>query len=275
MTFRADLHCHTTFSDGSSTPEELILLAKASGLSAISITDHDTILAYESAIPIAKKAGIILGVGAEFSCAFEGMNVHILGYDFDLENVRIQQFCEEHKKRRKERNRRILSKLSKALMPIPEEELEKLGGDGNTTLGRPHIAFLLMKYGYVLSIQEAFNRFLGDDKSCYDPGETFSASETLEVIHLAGGKGFLAHPHFLSDGAKAIKLLDLSFDGIECHYSKCLPQQEKRWVKMAEKKGLIISGGSDYHGSIKSNITLGCSWVDEVTFYRIFQRPIK
>lgn len=274
MTFRADLHCHTTYSDGSNTPEELMALAKASGLSAISITDHDTILAYESAIPAAKKAGILLGIGAEFSSAFEEMNVHILAYDFDLNSARIQQFCKEHQERRKERNRRILAKLRKAHMPLDPEELEKLGSAGNTTLGRPHIAFLLMQHGYVPSIQEAFNRYLGDDKNCYDPGDPFSVSETLEIIHAAGGKSFLAHPHFLGDGAKIVKLLELPFEGIECYYSKCSPQQEKRWIKMAERRGLMISGGSDYHGTMKPNITLGCASVDETTFHRIFQRPI-
>lgn len=271
MKFRADLHCHTYFSDGTDSPEELITLAKKSGLAAISITDHDTILAYETAIPIAKEQGILLGVGAEFSSTYETFNVHILGYDFDLENQQIQNFCQKHKERRKLRNYRILEKLRKKQMPIPEEELEKMGME---TLGRPHIAKLMVKHKFVASMQQAFDQYIGDGKSCYDAGEPFTVDETLEVIHQARGKAFLAHPHFLGEGEKVFKLLDKPFDGIECIYANCLPQQEKRWIKAAERRNLLISGGSDYHGKIKPNITLGCSWVGDEIFYKIFQHAL-
>lgn len=273
MTFRADLHCHSLFSDGTNTPEELIVLAKKNGLSALSITDHDTILAYEDAIPAAKKNKIILGVGAEFSCVYVNLNVHILAYDFDLQSEPIHQFCQKHEERRKQRNQRILDKLNKYKMSINVEELNKIGGLGS--IGRPHIAKLMMDHGYVKSIQEAFNHYIGDGKLCYDPGESFSVDETLEIIHGAKGKAFLAHPHLFGEGQRALKVLDKPFDGIECRYSKCLPQQEEKWIKIAKERGLLMSGGSDYHGSIKPLITLGCSWVDEETFYKIFQNPIK
>lgn len=273
MTFRADLHCHSLFSDGTSTPEELIHLAKSLKLSALSITDHDTILAYERAIPEAKKNGIILGVGAEFSSIFQEWNVHILAYDFDLESKPIQEFCKKHEERREDRNRRILTKLKQRKMEIRESELHAIGGLGS--IGRPHIAKLMMDHGYVKTIQEAFNHYIGDGKLCYDPGLAFSVGETIEVIHAASGKAFLAHPHLFGEGARALKVLDHPFDGIECHYSKCLPEQEARWIKIAKERRLLMSGGSDYHGSFKPLITLGCSWVDEETFYKIFQRPIK
>ncbi len=272
MKFRADLHCHTLFSDGTDTPEELIALAKKSGLSALSITDHDTISAYERAIPAAKKMGIILGVGAEFSSSYDIFNVHILAYDFDLDSPLIHEFCQKHKDRRKLRNFRILEKLRKRQMPIPEEELEKMGTE---TLGRPHIAELMVKHGFVTSAQQAFDRYIGDGKACYDAGEPFTVDETLEVIHAARGKAFLAHPHFLGHGEKVFKLLEKPFDGIECLYANCLPQQEKRWIKAAERRALLISGGSDYHGKLKPSIILGCSWVNEEIFNKIFQHAIR
>lgn len=272
MTFRADLHCHSYFSDGTDSPEELIAIAKKSGLSALSITDHDTILAYKMAVPAAKECGIILGTGAEFSSAYDTLNVHILAYDFDLESAAIHTFCEKHKERRKLRNDRILEKLKKRRMFIPEEELEKMG---KQTLGRPHIAALMVKHGYVASAQQAFDLYIGDGKLCYDAGEPFTVDETIDLIHAARGKAFLAHPHFLGEGEKVFKLLDKPFDGIECLYANCLPQQEKRWIKAAERRNLLISGGSDYHGKLKPSITLGCSWVNEEIFYRIFQHAIK
>ncbi len=270
-TFKADLHCHTYFSDGTDSPEELIVLAKKNGLSALSITDHDTISAYAEAIPAAKKNGIILGAGAEFSSSYDGLNVHILAYDFDLESPLIHAFCQKHKERRKLRNYRILEKLKKRQMPIPEEELEKMGTE---TLGRPHIAELLVKHRFVTSVQQAFDLYIGDGKICYDAGEPFTVDETLDLIHSARGKAFLAHPHFLGEGEKVFKLLEKPFDGIECLYANCLPQQEKRWIKAAERRGLLISGGSDYHGTLKPMLTLGCSFVNEETFYKIFQHAI-
>lgn len=265
MTFRADLHSHSTCSDGSATPQELVRLAKQNGLSGLSITDHDTISAYETAIPEAKALGILLGTGVEFSSMHDGKNVHILGYDYSLSSSAIREFCIKHQMRRRERNRKILDKLARLNMFIKEEELGE-----SRTVGRPHIAQAMVKKGYVSTFKEAFNLYLADDKRCYDPGVSFSVEETLEVIHQAEGKAFLAHPHLMDDGRKIKELLKLKFDGIECHYSKCHPSKEKRWLKVAKERGLLISGGSDFHGEVKPQIPLGCSWVDEETFYRIF-----
>jgi predicted metal-dependent phosphoesterase TrpH len=268
MPFRADLHCHTTFSDGSLTPEQLLRHAKEIGLSAISITDHDTVEAYSQARPLAKELGLLLGAGAEFSCVFQKMSVHLLAYDFDLHAPEITNLCGLHRRRRTLRNKTILEKLSRLGMTIMEEELSALG---TGTLGRPHIAHLMIKKGYASSIKDAFNRFIGDGKPCYDPGEGVSVQETIDIIHQAKGKAFVAHPHLLEHGRKIKELLKYPFDGIECHYAKFLPEQEKRWINTAKEKGWLISGGSDFHGPSKEYIQLGCSWVDEETFHKIFQ----
>lgn len=271
--FRADLHCHTTFSDGTTTPEELIKLAKEVGLSALSITDHDSTGAYERAIIAAKKEGIILGSGVEFSSSNQEMSVHILGYDFDLADAGLNAFCHRHIERRRNRNLRIIEKLSARGMEIDPTYFESEAEKG-LTIGRPHIAQILVEKGYVRSIQEAFKQWIGDGRPCFDPGTPFSADETIEVIHTAGGKAFLAHPHLMKDHNAIYRLLEKPFDGIECYYSKCLPSKEKKWMKIAEKKGLLISGGSDYHGAIKPGIPLGCSWVGQATFEAIFQRKL-
>ncbi|NGX46005.1 MAG: 5'-3' exoribonuclease [Chlamydiae bacterium] len=268
MNFRADLHCHSTCSAGTLTPVEIIDLAKKVGLSGLSITDHDTVAAYETAIPYAKEVDILLGIGAEFSSVFKGVSVHVLGYDFELDHPAIKALCLNHKKRREGRNAAILEKLKRKGMPIEEEEL----GTTDKTIGRPHIALAMVERGYASSIQDAFNRFIGDGKSCFDLGTPISTEETLSAIHEAGGKAFVAHPHLMA-GERLIKeLLSLPFDGIECYYSRMPPHREKPWVKLAEGRGLLKSGGSDFHGSVKPQISLGCSWVDEATFRSLFTR---
>lgn len=267
-TFRADLHCHTTASDGSLSPVELVALAKKIGLSALCITDHDTIDAYATAAVAAKEMGILLGTGVEFSCMHQKESVHVLAYDFPLSSVEIKELCERHKLRRAERNRAILEKLARLGRPVSGERLDLLEG----VVGRPHIAQLMMEKGYVRSIQEAFNLYLGEGKPAYVAGAFFSVTETLEVIHKAGGKAFLAHPHLIVRQKIVKELLKEAFDGIECYYSKIPPIQEKRWLEICREKGWLISGGSDFHGAWKPHIPLGCSWVDEATFQKIFTK---
>ncbi len=269
-TFRADLHAHTTCSYGTFSPEELVVHAKEVGLSALAITDHDNIDAYATAIPKAKEIGLILGSGVEFSSVFKEMNVHILGYDVLLDNPALIAFCERHRNRRLLRNQAILEKLSRHKMPISEEELLRRG----TLLGRPHIAQIMVDKGYVTSIRQAFQLYLGDDLCCYERGDSISSEETVALIHQAGGKAFLAHPHLMDHQSKIRELLKLPFNGIECHYAKFPRDQEKRWIKMAKEKNMLMSGGSDFHGTVKSYIPLGCSWVDEPTFDAIFQRRL-
>lgn len=271
MMFRADLHCHTTFSDGTMTPQELLCLAKDIGLSGISITDHDTVEAYSQAPAIAKQLGLYLGSGVEFSCVFQKMSIHVLGYDFDLESPAIANLCAKHQLRRTQRNKTMLENLSRLGMPILEEELLSMG---ERSVGRPHIAQLMIKKGYVSSIKDAFNRYIGDGKPCYDAGVGISVEETIETIHQARGKAFIAHPHLLEHAHKIKELLKCPFDGIECHYAKFPPEQEKRWIQIAKEKNWLISGGSDFHGSVKDYIQLGSSWVDEETFHRVFQHLI-
>jgi 3',5'-nucleoside bisphosphate phosphatase len=270
MMFRADLHCHSLFSDGTLTPQELIMLAKQVGLSGLSITDHDSVEAYETAKKIAKEEQILLGTGAEFSCVFKERNVHVLAYDIDIKEPELIAFCQRHLERRTERNRVILEKLKKMNILLEEQELLNMG----RMIGRPHIALLLKRKGYVSSMKEAFNLYIGDDKPCYYRGTSFSIEETLTLIHKAGGKAFIAHPHLLQ-GFNALKeLLNFPFDGIECHYARLPADQERRYIKLAKERNLLISGGSDFHGESSEHTPLGSSWVDEETFCKIFIKTI-
>lgn len=266
--FRADLHCHSTCSDGSKTPKELISLAKSLGLSGLSITDHDTIEGYKEALPYAKELDIDLITGVEFSTVHNGESVHILCYRYPIDSPLIKSFCEKHQTRRTNRNRGILQRLKEEGMPITEEEMLATIHQDNQkhTIGRPHIAMAMVKKGYVISIQDAFKRYIGDDKSCYVSGDSFSTEETIDLIHQAQGLAIIAHPHLLEDGNLLQDMLKMPFDGIECFYAKFSPYQNQRWLDIAKKKNWLITGGSDYHGDIKPNLMLGNSFVDQATF---------
>lgn len=266
--FRADLHCHSTCSDGSKTPKELIYHAKAIGLSGLSITDHDTIDAYAEALPYAKELGIELISGVEFSTMHKGESVHILCYRFPLDSPVIHDFCAKHQIRRQERNSGILKRLELAGMPITEAEVQACiyQDEHMHTVGRPHIALAMLKKGYVKSIQDAFKRYIGEGKSCYEPGLSFSTEETVDLIHQAKGLAVVAHPHLIEKGETLQEMLLMPFDGIECYYANFAPNQNQRWLTIAKKKNWLITGGSDYHGDIKPTIALGASFVDKTSF---------
>lgn len=264
--YRADLHCHSTCSDGTSTPSELLHLAKEKQIQAISITDHDTLSAYNDALfQEAKDLGVKLFVGVEFSTRHKGYPVHLLGYGLQS-TPEILAFCAKHQERRLKRNRAILEKLRRLSIIIEEEEL---GNPNDRTVGRPHIAQILLKRGTVGSIQEAFDRFLGEGKPCFDPGVSVTPEETIAAIQHAKGKAFIAHPHLIRRKSVLNALMTMSFDGIECYYGR-YHGHEKKWLSVAEEKGWLISGGSDFHGLVKPHIELGCSWTPEKDVRKLF-----
>lgn len=273
--FRADLHSHSTCSDGTMTPEQLLHHAAELGLNALSITDHDTIDAYTPDIfTLAKDLKIELLIGVEFSTILDSVSVHLLGYNFSLENPKILDFCSRHKNRRTVRYREILKLLEAHGMPIIEEELLETAKSTQPSLqdriiGRPHIAQMMVKLGYVESIQEAFKKYLGDGRSCYVQGEYVTPEETIKILHDAGGIAVIAHPHLIKETKVLPRLLKMDIDGIECYYSKFQESEHRRWFKIAERHNLLITGGSDFHGDVKPSIPLGCSWIDEEHFRKL------
>jgi predicted metal-dependent phosphoesterase TrpH len=263
---RADLHCHSCFSDGSDTPEELLNIAKEKGLKGLSITDHDTFDAYsDKTFEHAKTLGIELLTGIELSTAFEKQTVHILGYGFDPKSDALKQFTKQIQERRSARNLEILKKLREKHIHITPEELHQKG----KVVGRPHIASLLLEKGYVSTFQEAFQKYLEEGASCYVLGFKCTPMDAIEAVHQAGGKAVIAHPHFIKRGRVLKKLLALPFDGIECYYSVLPRARAAAWEMIAEEKGWIMTGGSDYHGKVKPHIELGASTVDIETFQKL------
>ena len=259
---------HSTCSDGSYDPKKLIEEAQKIGLAGISITDHDSIMAYTPELfGYAKENGIELIPGVEFSTMVQEMPVHILGYNVDLNDPGLKGLCEAHKIRRKERNLSIIKELKKHGIQIEEEELLALG---SKTIGRPHIAKLLIDKGVVSSIQEAFDYWIGDSKKCYVSGRMFSPAETIEVIHKAKGKAILAHPILLKKKAVIKGLLQNNqFDGMECYYAAFSEAQNEQMVKLAQNFNLIMTGGSDFHGDAKPYLKIGISYTNEEQINRL------
>lgn len=273
--FRADIHCHSDCSDGSDTPFLLLELAMQANLQGLSITDHDTLEAYTPELfEKAKELNLQLLTGVELSTEFRHESVHVLGYGIDVHSHSLRNFLEELQRRRAGRNRMILDNLARKNMPISEEELLSFASriEGKKTVGRPHIAALMVQKGFVRTWKEAFDVYLKQGASCYVAGIKFTPLEAIEQIRLAKGKAVLAHPHFLRKGSILREILALPFDGIECYYARLPKAQELPWAQLAEKKGWIATGGSDYHGAFKPDLFLGCSWVDETTFAKLLPR---
>jgi predicted metal-dependent phosphoesterase TrpH len=266
--FRADLHCHTTCSDGSMPVDEIIKLAVEIGLKGLSITDHDTIDAYPMAEQWARDASLALIPGVELSAVHRGTSIHILGYSFSINSPAMISFCSQHQTRRLARMTEMLHLLNKHGMPLSEEELYASRGT-NRGIGRPHLAQAMVKKGYAKDVNEAFKRYLAEGRPCYASGKPNSVEETLACIKEARGIAVLAHPHLIDNTGVLKDLLSMPFDGMECFYARFSKAQNQRWINIAETRGWLISGGSDFHGAIKPTIPLGCSWTNEETFQRL------
>jgi predicted metal-dependent phosphoesterase TrpH len=267
ITKRYDLHCHSTVSDGSLEPKELIDLAVSLELTGISITDHDTFGAYTpNLFAYAAEKQIELIPGAEFSSVFGDNGIHVLAYYFDIHNAALIDFCEKHKERRKERNLEILDLLKKKGMEITIDDLRSSIG----VVGRPHIAAALIKKGYVDSFQDAFKNYIGDGKPCFAPGNRVSLEETITMIHQAGGKAVLAHPILLKKRSLIKKLLEFPFDGVETFYANFSARQNAEIAGIVVKyPKLIPTGGSDFHGEGKSYSNLGSAYTSEENLARL------
>jgi len=251
------------------TPEELVQLGLANGLSALAITDHDNANSYLTALPASKLLGIKLLSGIEFSASFNGISVHILGYSFAFGHPAIQELSHLHDKRRDERNKLIIDSLKENGMPV---DYEALKGAASGTIGRPHIAQLMLEKGYVPDIKTAFKKYIGDGCPCYHLGNALTVEETIECIHKANGFAVIAHPQLISKVQTLKALLQMDFDGIECYYSNFSKAASEGWVKIAKERNLMITGGSDFHGAIKPKISLGASWISEEYFAPLWQR---
>jgi len=255
-----DLHVHTTYSDGNFTPKEIIKYCKKLNIVAVSITDHDTTDGIEEAIEEGKKEGVEVIPGVELSAEYEEScegEVHILGYYIDYKNKVLQQKLELFRKAREERAYKIIEKLKKLNIFLDEEEIFK-NKNSAQSIGRLHFARLMVEKRITSSIKEAFELYLGYNKPAYVPKIKLKPQEAISMILQSEGIPILAHPYFgiCIDSKTIKKFIKYGIKGIEVYHSKHHKNVIEELANLAEKYGLIITGGSDCHGKVDGNLPL-------------------
>jgi predicted metal-dependent phosphoesterase TrpH len=256
-----DLHSHTDESDGTFTPAELVAEAKRVGLSALAITDHDTIRGYELAVPIAAAAKLELICGIELSTRLGGSSVHLLGYfPCHPAPADFRQWLDFLLESRRDRNRRLIQRLQSLGVDITLEEVEKRG---RSLTGRPHFARVLVEKGYAKDIQDAFDEFLDESAKGYVQRHEVPIDEAIRRLVDAGGVASLAHPVRVAknDWSKLTeyvgKMAAMGMRAIEVYHSDHSPENVAFYLSLAQRFGLTPTGGSDFHGDNKPNISLG------------------
>jgi len=254
-----DLHSHTTASDGTFSPAQLVEEARRVGLRILGITDHDTFSGYDQAVPLARQAGLELVCGIELSTKLHAHSVHLLGYflnDLDPGLMAFREWIRDLQQSRRERNVRLVARLRELGLDITMEEAEARGG-GMT--GRPHFARLLVEKGYVSNMQQAFDDFLDESAKGYVTRREPRFAEAAQRIRQAGGIASLAHPIRMREDLAGV-LPQLCADGlsaIEVYHSDHSPAQTELYLKLAAQNRLMVTGGSDFHGAAKPEIQLG------------------
>ncbi len=242
----ADLHTHTTCSDGAYTPEVLVRKAAQKGIRTLSITDHDTLSAYPEAMKWTLRFGVRLIPGIEITASYEGRDVHLLGYGFDPEDEKLRRFVEDIQQERMERNHRIMARLEALGCSVSWEEVVRCASGGS--VGRPHIAQALVESGAVRSYQEAFYRYLHDGGPAYVARASRPPHEVIEAIHAAGGVVVLAHPGSRTLEPDVRFWVEQGIDGIEVWHPAHDQALVMYFLGLARRYGLLVTGGSDFHG---------------------------
>lgn len=267
----ADLHTHTYHSDGTRSPKEVVDVALAHGIDILCISDHDNLAAYFEIKPYADSRGVTLIPGMELSCAFEGIDVHILAYAFNPHNEPIEQRLRGFRESRLQRGYAIVQALYELGLHIDPERVEQLAAGG--AVGRPHVARALVEAGYAASVSEAFDKYLGTGKPGYIEKERFSIGEAVSLIRNAGGLTSIAHPTLYPNHEQLVpKLFDLDVDGIEVQHPDVDRWERERYTHLARFRGKLATGGSDDHGTVKTSETLGTVKVPESTIGPILER---
>ena len=252
----ADLHIHSNFSDGLLSPEEIVRKAHDAGLTVISITDHDTVDGIGPAVAEGEKAGVTVIPGIEFTTDLPDTEIHILGYFIDYKAKWLKELLSKIRESRMNRIYKIADKLKNLGINIDAEDVLKLADKGS--VGRPHVARMLLQQGKVKSVQEAFNKYLNFGGPAYVPHFRLTPAEAVQTIVKAGGIPVYAHPAVSRKDDIIPELIAKGLAGIEVFYSKHSDAQIKHYQTLAEKYGLLMTGGSDFHGfSTVRDVSLG------------------
>jgi predicted metal-dependent phosphoesterase TrpH len=260
-----DLHSHTNQSDGSCSPDELIATAASAGVKILGITDHDTFTGYEQALTAARDAGIELICGIELSTKLHAHSVHLLGYFLAPQNSNgeappsIREWVLDMQASRRERNRRLAARLKELGMDITVEEAE---ARGRGMTGRPHFAQIMLEKGYVSNVRQAFDEYLDESAKGYVYRREPKFAEAVQRIRDAGGIASLAHPVRVNGDIPSLmpELCEAGMNAIEAYHSDHEPQDTELYLGLARQYGLLVTGGSDFHGEVKPGVKLGTGY---------------
>lgn len=277
---KVDLHIHTTYSDGVFSPEKIVDTAIEAGLDAIAITDHDNVLAYPIALNYAKKiadsGGKSLEIlpGVEINTIYKNIEIHILGYFMNRQDNDFQDMLKSQQKARIEQTEQILHLLNKKEgIHVTFEKLKSLVAEGGS-IGRPHIAKAITLAGGTTSVMDAYNKYINNDSEVYVQRKTISPHEAIEIIYDAGGIPVFAHPFDVEDAENLIKeFMHYGLRGVEAYHRKHSPAMVEYYSSIAEKNGLIITGGSDFHAPNPNNgqIIMGKNFIPEWIYDKLMK----
>jgi 3',5'-nucleoside bisphosphate phosphatase len=274
---RIDLHTHSSVSDGTDAPAELVRKARAVGLDVVALTDHDTFDGLDEAAAEGERLGILLVRGMELSCSRRGDSVHVLAYGADPASPALAAEMARVRDGRLGRVAGVLAKLAELGVPVSEAEVMAQVGD-SPSVGRPHIADALIKAGHVRDRQEAFDRFLADGGPAHVHRYTIEVDRGIDLVHEAGGLAVIAHPwgrgreYVLPSSVLEALVRDHGLDGIEVDHQDHDSETRERLRALADDLGVLATGASDYHGVGKLDHDLGCNTTDPAVFNEMQQR---
>ncbi len=251
----ADLHLHTFFSDGTFTPEELAGHGARLGLAAMALTDHDTVEGCARMAAVCEAAGIEFITGAELTAEHNDTELHVLGYFLDPQNQRLLAEIAKFQAVRQNRIREMVARINELGVPLQAETVFALANCKSP--GRPHVARAMVKAGLVSNLDEAFERFLKKNRPAWVPKARVSALEAIELVHHAGGLAVMAHPGLNRTDDVIPALVDAGLDGIECFHTKHSTAASERYLEIADRFHLLVTGGSDCHGFSKGKPLVG------------------
>jgi predicted metal-dependent phosphoesterase TrpH len=248
---KADLHIHTTSSDGLLSPEEVVRWAKVKRLTAVGITDHDTVNGISPAVEASLKYEVEVVPGIELSTLYDEEEIHILGYYIDYKADWFLQILEKIQNSRYQRASKIVEKLNGIGVNITMKQVEEIADIG--AIGRPHIARAMIHRGYINNVKEAFQSYIGKGCPAYVERYKLSSLEAIDIIRKLGGISVLAHPGLIKSKAHIGNIVGLGIDGIEVYHSKHDDETIRNMLAVASSRRLLITGGSDCHGVMINN----------------------
>ena len=267
---RVDLHLHTTASDGRCSPLELVEHAAAAGIAVMAATDHDTTGSVDEVRVRAAERGIEAIPGIEITAVEDGSDVHVLGYFLQTTDASFREFLAGQRRTRVDRVRAIAGRLAELGMPVDlSEALAAVGQQSSRAIGRPQVARAMVAAGHVADTREAFDKWLGPNLPAFVPRSGPSPEAVIDTIHRAGGLASLAHPGRTQIDARIPALRNAGLDALEAYHSDHDAAAADRYHRMADDLGLLITGGSDYHGDPAHGVSIGCSTLPSECWQRL------